>query len=241
MNEVGRSSTVERVFSLLDEWRHLPAYQLERRADVFFALFLPEVLGRQFRTDIDQRLIPEFPLKNPSDNQSSKVDFLALSQDRKQAFLVELKTDMASKNQKQKDVLYRASEKGLRTLVEDILTLARKTKEKAKYGHLLWHLRQLGLVGGVDERITELQGRRFSNALKHVDCLVSEVEVRVVYVQPRKDEEVVIDFATFAEKVVEGADSGKGESEVRRMFAHYIQTWATTDAGSAKLGSWPTG
>ena len=40
----GECPTIERVFKLLDNWRHLPDYQLERRADIFFALFLPEVL-----------------------------------------------------------------------------------------------------------------------------------------------------------------------------------------------------
>lgn len=40
--------TVEGVFNLLDCWRHLPAYQLERCADIIFALFLPEVLQERF-------------------------------------------------------------------------------------------------------------------------------------------------------------------------------------------------
>ena len=35
---------IDRIFDLLDGWRHLPAYQLERRADIFFGLFLPDVL-----------------------------------------------------------------------------------------------------------------------------------------------------------------------------------------------------
>ena len=35
---------IDEVFALLDRWRHLPAYQLERRADVFFAAYLHEVV-----------------------------------------------------------------------------------------------------------------------------------------------------------------------------------------------------
>lgn len=42
----GESPTVERAFELLDRWRHLPAYQLERRADIFFALFFAGSVGR---------------------------------------------------------------------------------------------------------------------------------------------------------------------------------------------------
>ena len=33
------------VLELLDRWRHLPSYQLERRADVFFALYLPGIVN----------------------------------------------------------------------------------------------------------------------------------------------------------------------------------------------------
>ena len=92
---------VESIFELLDKWRHLPAYQLERRADIFFALFLPDVLNhhlskRKRGIEIDRRLIPEFPLKRREDNGSKKADYLALSTDRKHAFLIELKTDIAS-------------------------------------------------------------------------------------------------------------------------------------------------
>lgn len=35
------------LFALLDQWRHFPAYQLERRADVFFAV--EEQLGKDER------------------------------------------------------------------------------------------------------------------------------------------------------------------------------------------------
>ena len=38
----------EDVFELLDDWRHLPAYQLERRADIYFAMYLPELLAERF-------------------------------------------------------------------------------------------------------------------------------------------------------------------------------------------------
>lgn len=32
------------LFDRMDNWRHLPSYQLERRADLIFSLYLPEVL-----------------------------------------------------------------------------------------------------------------------------------------------------------------------------------------------------
>ena len=95
--------TIDRVFEVLDGWRHLPDYQLERRTDIFFALFLPEVLQERFGLAQMPKLIPEFPIKKINNNQSTKVDYLALSDDR--ALLVELKTDMASKGEKQEKFL----------------------------------------------------------------------------------------------------------------------------------------
>ena len=35
---------IDTLFNRVDAWRHLPNYQLERRADLFFSLYLPEVL-----------------------------------------------------------------------------------------------------------------------------------------------------------------------------------------------------
>ena len=34
------------IFDRMDSWRHLPGYQLERRADLLFSLYLPEALGK---------------------------------------------------------------------------------------------------------------------------------------------------------------------------------------------------
>ena len=96
---------VASVLGLLDKWSHLPAYQHERRADIFFAVFLPDVFNRhlsqrqrerQRGIAIDPRLIPEFPLKRREDNGSKKADYLAQSTEHKHAFLIELKTDSAS-------------------------------------------------------------------------------------------------------------------------------------------------
>jgi hypothetical protein len=39
---------IDTLFDLLDAWRHFPGYPLERHAVLYFALYLPEVLGTQF-------------------------------------------------------------------------------------------------------------------------------------------------------------------------------------------------
>ncbi len=42
---------VDSLFDRLDAWRHLPNYQLERRADIFFSLYLAEALEEKYGTD----------------------------------------------------------------------------------------------------------------------------------------------------------------------------------------------
>jgi len=61
----GSGNQIASLFNRLDAWRHLPAYQLERRADIFFGLFLPDALNHHLRSrgiSINPRVIPEFPL-----------------------------------------------------------------------------------------------------------------------------------------------------------------------------------
>ena len=84
----GRADSLAAVFDLLDRWRHFPSYQLERRADIFFALYLPGIIQRALGVKVDARMIPEFPIKREDNNQSTKVDYFLLSEDRTRAFLV---------------------------------------------------------------------------------------------------------------------------------------------------------
>ena len=37
---------IDTVFDSMDRWRHLPGYQLERRADLFFALYMAQASKR---------------------------------------------------------------------------------------------------------------------------------------------------------------------------------------------------
>ena len=53
------------VFKHLDQWRHFPAYALERRADIYFGLVLPEIMKQRFELAGSVTVIPEFPLSTP--------------------------------------------------------------------------------------------------------------------------------------------------------------------------------
>ena len=97
--------TASRVFDLLDSWRDLPAYQLERRADIYFAVYLPNFLAHRFNIVMNCSLIPEFPVHfrtiyphiSREKDDSCKIDYVALTRDLRQVFFVELKTDSSSR------------------------------------------------------------------------------------------------------------------------------------------------
>ena len=229
----------ERVFELLDRWRHLPAYQLERRADILFALFLPEALHKALGVPINPTLIPEFPVKNQDDNQSSKVDFLTLQDSpdgkpAKRAFLVELKTDMASRREEQDRMLRYAERRGVKKLIIDVLEICAATNQKPKYVHLLNLLSEVGLIDYKEALWPVQQG--YSALLRE---MTEEVKGRkdwpsleVVYVQPRLPKvPKVIDFEQFADTI-------ERKGEVGLVFARHLRKWASLDAGCPNpLGS----
>ena len=99
--------TINKLFDLLDDWRNLPAYQLERRADIFFAIHLDKIIEKILGTKIDL-IIPEFPVrvgeiskKHPELNKSFKIDYLTYSKNENKVYLIELKTDQRSRREKQ--------------------------------------------------------------------------------------------------------------------------------------------
>ena len=230
---------VKRVFELMDQWRHLPDYQLERRADIFFALFLPEVLKDHLGLDQEPYLIPEFPIKNRHNNQSSKVDYLALERPKSgmpdRAFLVELKTDMASRRPEQDAVLNSAIERGACSLIDDVITIARVSEAKKKYVHLLFHLKEAKLVRYGQENDEYLYKKALEGdyeILKGVEraSWVSghKPKLESLYIQPEPPP-AVVDFRKFACIV----EKGQGCEKIRRLFATYVRTWAGTKAGES--------
>ncbi len=225
---------VASIFGLLDKWRHLPAYQLERRADIFFALFLPDVLNRhlsQRGIAIDPRLVPEFPLKRREDNRSKKADYLALSTDHKHAFLIELKTDSVSLDKDQFGYLNDAVHRGMHKLLCDLKCIVKATEacKRGKYFHLLKALDDLGLIG----LPASLENRMFSPSRGPYKRVVDEIEIvsvpgslRIIYVLPTATAGFEgIDFEFFAETV-------EARGEIGRVFAHHLRSWAAIEAGA---------
>lgn len=223
------------LFALLDKWRHLPSYQLERRADIFFGLFLCDALNHHLRwrgITIDQRIIPEFPLGHTASRRSAKADYFALSSDRSHAFLIELKTDQRSVLPAQKRHRREAQSRDMGGLLRRLTGIANAAKPHArrKYFHLLWRLDDLGLI----ELPEDLDNKIYDHSRGVHEC-IDDIRVasplpplEVIHVLPEAGPYMeCIDFDTFASVVQNRGEFGK-------WFAHYLRQWARCDAGTAR-------
>jgi hypothetical protein len=167
--------TIKKLFDLLDDWRNLPSYQLERRADIFFALYLETVLEKILGIKIDL-IIPEFPVrvgeiseKLPELNKSFKIDYLAYSIISQKVFLIELKTDQRSLRDKQDWYLERATNIKVSGLMNGIIKIYKATNQKIKYDNLLKKLEEIHWIERDDKSIANL------------NC---EIKPEVIYIQP---------------------------------------------------------
>jgi len=222
------------LFNLMDAWRHFPNYQLERRADIFFALYLPEVLESELGYPILQELVPEFPIQEKviysdiTDNRSFKIDYLALSTAKDKAIFVELKTDNLSKRSKQDNYLRAVANIELRGLLEGLLDIFRTTNYKRKYFHLLLNLERMGLyrIPISFKKIMKrpsLQGCK--KASNQVEITAPSTKPLFVYVQPNGEGQNIVSFEKFA-KVVR-----KKDDPISQRFADSLIEWANIQAG----------
>lgn len=215
-------TTLSKLFDNLDEWRHLPAYQLERRADIFFSLYLPELLQEKYGFQI-HGLVPEFPLHKrtlyPQEgtNRSVKVDYLAKVKDRDAVVLVELKTDDSSIDPEQDQYLERAREVGLAALLRGLEPISQTTKKRRKYRCLRRKLADVGLIA-IDS------GGRIRPRTEAYD-------LDAVYLLPNADEsgKEIITFHQAAEVIERHGDA------LSRRFAASLREWAEVTAGDPSV------
>ena len=221
--------TIDDVFELLDKWRHFPNYQLERRADIYFAMFLPDVLKARYGPC---EIIPEFPLRHgtlginetPRDeNLSVKVDYAAFTKDPQAVYFVELKTDLASISDEQNCRLKKAEGMEFKELVTGVCKLRKRAKgqHKEKYDHLL-------------------------NRLSGLCVLELAQKPEIVYILPscnpsnKREKKLLKEVEEFADCIItfkEFADAVKGRGEIANRFALSLLEWAEVDAGSAPPGA----
>lgn len=208
---------VEQLFGYMDGWRHLPAYKLEPRADLFFALYLPEILKAKFGCELTA-IIPEFPLrvgticsKAPDINKSFKVDYVCKLSGQANVLFVELKTDQSSRREKQDWYLAEASKRGFHRLLEGVLQIYEATEYKQKYEALLQYLKQLEFL------TTEAGTWKINGAAPD--------SIEVLYVQPYSDGHQSVGFAEIA-CVLEGRTD-----ILSRRFASSLREWSSIRPG----------
>jgi hypothetical protein len=214
---------IETIYDLLDNWRGLPSYQLERRADIYFAYYLPQIIMNAFPEDhINEKIthgniVPEFPLKKDENRQSNKVDYVVFCE--KKLYLIELKTDSNSLDYTQRDYLKSAKDKSLFELISIIPELAIGSEQRQKYMHLLKYLKEmLWMLYKIEiksETATSMyQKKHFITLVNEFDEMKEEfdarkIDVEVVYILPKDDDLVqksgikhIGQIVTF-EKIVE--------------------------------------
>ena len=232
-------SIIEEVFERMDRWRNLPKYGLERRADIFFGVYLKHALEAKYKVKIQGEIIPEFPVRKAtvdpsiqSDQSSFNVDFLAFSDDKKTAFLIELKTDIGSRREKQDYYLEAVKNIGLVGLIHGLVKIFQATKIKRKYFHLFKMLENAGIV----ELPSQLQSLVFSDNMRGVNALIRDVKIsapagqmKLVYLQPTGVGENIINFKEFA-GLIEGI-----KDSVTQRFVESLKTWSNVKAGDMNV------
>lgn len=206
---------IKNILSLLDKWRCLPDYQLERRADIFFAYYMPDILrDRIGQYDI---LIPEFPirkglLENSTSHQSVKIDYMAYNSHTKQVLYVELKTDNNSMRESQQNYLQKTQELSFKQVIQGIIDIYHKSSAKSKYQYLLEMLSDYGLV------TREQLGRSNTYVVNNIDIDRCEV----VYIAPKSILECsCITFEEIAQKL----EYIYKDNETALSFAQYLRKW----------------
>jgi len=229
------------LFGHLDAWRHLPAYQLERRVDVFFSVYLRGVVEELTGVELEHEMVPELPIKRdlvwpdqPSE-KSVKVDYALFAKDRSKVFFVELKTDGASRRDTQDEYLDAAKRLGFRPIVEGIRSIVRATSAHQKYHHLCTALARLGYL----ELPTDLEKYLYPAPRSGLSARLSQIAVgpidspiEVIYVQPTATSgDRCIDFDRFANYVAQFEDP------FSQRFSSHLLRWKEDAGARAPIGT----
>lgn len=212
---------LEQFFDNLDRWRHLPNYQLERRADALFALYLPDLVQERVGRAVSPIIVPELPIlcsllwADRIGKNSVKADYLLLAEDRSEAYLVELKTDASSRRDIQDDYLRLTCECGLQKVLEGVVQIAKASKSRAKYANLLRLLASMGLV---EVPSGEPVSKSWFGAVKVLACLTT---LKHIYLQPSDgpESEMVISFSSVRRHLA------RFDDELSTLFAKYLERW----------------
>jgi len=199
---------INELFDLMDKWRHYPNWQLERRADIFFALYLEKILATTGVSKV-RLIIPEFPVRigeisEVDINKSKKIDYLVLSES--EVILVELKTDNSSRRLEQDDYLRKAQEIGLGALIAGVKKIYQATIAKKKYDYLMKDISTIEATADY-----------------------AKLPMRIIYIQPNGIGSDIVNFETIAK--IEAIDG-----DIGTRFRKSLREWGDTVAGENQSG-----
>lgn len=203
-------------FSMMEDWKQLPAYRAEPRIDSLIGFYLPDMLT-DFCGERMIGIIPELPIrlgtvkqhlneKNYAD-KSYKVDFYLLGSSGKHYF-VEFKTDSGSRRDAQDKYLKAAQGKRMPAIIDGIMRITSVSSYKKKYGHLRSKLLEMGLIDGNEQ---------FTGKANTIE---------IIYVQPHRedgDTGRIMDFMWVSKWLTDKF----GRSDFEAAFAKTLEHWAT--------------
>ena len=229
---------VNDIFDKMDHWRNLPNYQLERRSDIFFAVYLKPALERKYNVKLKDEIIPEFPVHIGTIypeiliNKSFKIDYVAFAENYSESLLIELKTDVSSRRDEQDRYLKAAAQAGMTNLIKGLIKIFQATNAKRKYFHLFRLLESAGII----ELPKHLYSKVFSTNMVGINSLISEVIIikeieksKIVYLQPNGKGKDVINFDEFAALI------STFDDPITRRFSESLKKWSTTKAGDTSI------
>lgn len=205
---------VDKIFEHLNDWIKLPKYQLERRVDIFFSIYLSKILDKKLGIKREQikEILPEFPLrKEMKDGKetcaSNNADYAVFVEKngKLKMYLIELKTEMNSISEAQKEYYEIANGKKLSRVLQDIIEIEKNSSQWRKYDYSLKKLENLKLVK-LDNDNGE--NRRKSWSLNR-DTNVDD-KIDIIYITPIKQEKSKYLSITFKD-VREILKNEKGE------------------------------
>lgn len=203
---------VNQLFDRLDHWRTFPTYQLERRADIFFALYLPQILEEVYEFHSD-KILPEFPVRygdvHPERddwNKSYRIDYVAVDKNQKKVLLIELKTNNNSLRKTQDQYLETAKSLNVPGLVDSFRRIMNASRSYKKYKSYLRELSELDWI--VSSKNYEVTNEKY--------------QMEIIYIVPddsKMDGKKCITFKQIAEILQ------KNEDEVSKRFAQSLREW----------------
>lgn len=203
---------INEIFDRLDEWHNFPAYFLEGRTDIFFGIYLPNIIKQKYGSTVTH-IVPEFPLKAGSlfdtdPTQSTcpiKVNFLAICESEKVIYMVSLKTDINSLRPLQYQHLSKNKKQTIKDIVDGILDIQQASMLKKKYNNLLY---KLHTVGWLDESLTKNTTGKY--------------DIKLVYIQPADNsgQNNIITFDNIIEYLSEKKDF------LSTRFCKSLSSWA---------------